>query len=201
MEQSIDALQLHMKSQHNANHLVTRLVGNSDLRPAKDKVKKIVEQIKNGLTAHDPRAKWLQLVDLWPSMTVTNLLTELRSISGNVLGTGTKEALVSLGVAVTKLQQLLRIHDAQKRKKYQQEREEFTNRGHTNWNPVDYTDWLLLEIDGDIMLREEQIQVALATIAPTSGRNSVLQLLMGKGKTSCILRKHSIIVSKSRLTR
>ena len=103
---------------------------------------------------------------------------------------------MSLGIAVTKLQQLLRIQDAQKRHKDQQQRDELANSGHTNWDPVEYPDWLLLEIDGDVMLREEQVQVALATIAPSSGGNSVLQLLMGKGKTSCILRKWTLSRSK-----
>ena len=189
MDASIDALQLHVKDQQNASQPMVRRIENDDLRPAKDNVKMIVGQVKQDLATHDPQAKWLQLVNLWPHMAVTDLLTELRSTSGNTFGAGTKEALVSLGVAVTKLQQMLRIQDAQKRRKDQQQHQEYVNRGHTNWNPIDYTDWLLLEIDGDIMLREEQVQVALATIAPASGENSVLQLLMGKGKTSCILRK------------
>lgn len=149
----------------------------------------IVDEVRQDLATQDPQARWLQLVDLWPAMTVADLLTELRTTSDNSFGYGTKEALVSLGLAVTKLQQMLRIQDAQKRCKAQQLREEWANCGHTNWDPIDYTDWLLLEIDGDIMIREEQVQVALATIAPASGENSVLQLLMGKGKTSCILRK------------
>jgi hypothetical protein len=189
MGTSIDALQLLLKRRQKAVQTMTRWIGNDDLQPAKDRVKMIVDGIKSALASHDPQAKWLQMVDLWPKMTIAELLTELRTISGNHFGVGTKEALVSLGIAVTKLQQLLRIQDAQKRNKDQQQRDEWANGGHTNWDPVEYPDWLLLEIDGDVMLREEQIQVALATIAPASGENSVLQLLMGKGKTSCILRK------------
>jgi hypothetical protein len=38
-----------------------------------------------------------------------------------------------------------------------------------------------LEIDSDILIREEQIDVAHAIIAPESGENTVLQLNMGKG--------------------
>ncbi|KAJ8110852.1 hypothetical protein OPT61_g6407 [Boeremia exigua] len=187
MDASIDALEMHLKEQQHASQPIASWIAPDDLRIAKDNVGMIVEQIKQGLSAHDPQAKWLQMVDLWPNMTATALLTELRSSSDNTFGSGTKEALVTLGVAITKLQQMLRIYDAQKRQKNQQQREECSNRGHTNWNPIEYTDWLLLEIDGNIMLREEQIQVALATIAPASGHNSVIQLLMGKGKTSCIL--------------
>lgn len=189
MDASIDALQLRLKTQQNSVQPTGRWITAEDLRSARQNVTAIVDDIRHALCAQDPQAKWLQLVELWPKMKVTELLTELRSTSGNVFGAGTKETLVSLGVAVTKLQQMLRIHDAQKRQKVQQQRDEWANPGHTNWNPIEYTDWLLLEIDGDVLLREEQVQVALATIAPASGENAVLQLLMGKGKTSCILRK------------
>lgn len=191
MDASIDALQIHLKKQYDTARPHGRWIQAEDLRPAKEQVSAILEELKKTLATHDPQAKWLQQVDLWPKITIIELLTELRSTSGNVFGAGTKEALVSLGVSVTKLQQMLRIHDAQKRNKDQEQRDELANPGHTNWDPIEYTDWLLLEIDGDVMLREEQVQVALATIAPASDENSILQLLMGKGKTSCILRKYS----------
>lgn len=194
MNISIDALQLHLKAQQNVPRSMPRWISPDDLRLTKDNVKVNLDQIQQGLATHFLQAGWLQLVDLWPSVTILDLLTELRSTSSNIFGKGTKEAVVSLGVAVTKHQQSLRIYDAQKRRKDQQRDSELANPGHTNWNPVQYTDWLLIEIDGDVMLREEQVQVALATIAPASGQNAVLQLLMGKGKTSCILRK-SILFS------
>lgn len=189
MDTSLDALQLYLKTQQESPKPLAHWIGSYDIRLARDNVRMILDHIKQGLAAHHPQAKWLQLVDLWPIVTVTDLLTELRSTLGTTFGNGTKEILVKLGVAVTKQQQLLRIQDAQKRNKDQQQHLELANEGHRNWDPLEYTDWLLLEIDGDVMLREEQVQVALATISPASGQNSVLQLLMGKGKTSCILRK------------
>ena len=47
-----------------------------------------------------------------------------------------------------------------------------------------WPDWLLLEIDSDILIRWEQVDVAHAIIAPESRKNTVLQLNMGKGKSS-----------------
>jgi hypothetical protein len=61
--------------------------------------------------------------------------------------------------------------------------EELCNEGHDTWNPLEVPDWLLLEIDSDILIRDEQIDVARAIIDPESG-NRVLQLLMGRGKCS-----------------
>jgi hypothetical protein len=145
--------------------------------------------ISQALEAGDKRATWLKLSGQWPKMNKIALLLELRSTSESVLGPGVKKAIVDLGLLITHWQRLLRIEDAHLKHKEQQLQEELVNKGHTNWDPQLQSDWLLLEIDGNIMLRMEQIEVANATIAPATGCNSVVQLLMGKGKTSCILRK------------
>ncbi|KAJ4350053.1 uncharacterized protein N0V89_008674 [Didymosphaeria variabile] len=153
--------------------------------------------ISQALEANDKRALWLKLSGQWPKLNKIALLSELRSTSGSAFGLGIKEAIVDLGLLVTSWQRLLRIEDASLRHKGQQLQEERSNEGHANWDPLLRTDWLLLEIDGNIMLRAEQIEVANATIAPVSGSNSVVQLLMGKGKTSCILPMVAAILADS----
>lgn len=190
MNASIDALQKRLSYVQHTTHGTYPQITTENIISARDSATAVVERIRNALQQHDPQAKWLQLADTWPRLTTVELLTALRVGSSTTFGTGTKEAMIAFGVAVSRLQRLLRIQDARKRGKYQQERDEWANEGHSNWDPVDYPDWLLLEIDGDILIREEQVQVALATISPQSDENSVLQLLMGKGKTSCILRKY-----------
>jgi len=189
MDASIAALEKHIAyAQKTSDSLHSRITG-GEITSAKQIAANAVEHVRYSLQSHHPQARWLQLVDTWPRMTNVELLTELRATSGTTFGAGTKEAIVAFGVAISRLQQIHRIQDAQKRQKEQQERDEWANSGHSNWNPVNFPDWLLLEIDGDILIREEQVQVALATVSPQSDQNSVLQLLMGKGKTSCILRK------------
>ncbi|KAF2848356.1 hypothetical protein T440DRAFT_509489 [Plenodomus tracheiphilus IPT5] len=187
LETSIDALERHLANNDERTHAVYPRVGLDEIRLAKDRVSAVANHVRGSLQAMNPQAKWLQLVDLWPRTTMVELLSQLRTTSGTIFGKGAKEALAELGLAITQWQRLLRIQDAQKRKKKQQEQDEWANGGHTNWDVLDYPDWLLIEIDGDHLLRKEQIQVALATMSPESGQNSVLQLLMGKGKTSCIL--------------
>ncbi|KAL6161149.1 hypothetical protein ACJBU6_00280 [Exserohilum turcicum] len=187
LDASIDALKDHMMSKKQEPYRVCYHVAKENIQAAKDFATAAAEHVRCALQAADPQAKWLQMVDLWPSMTSIDLLTQLRESLAIEFGRGAKEALVGFGIAITNLQQLFRIQDAQRRRKEQQEKDEWSNKGHTNWNPLEHPDWLLLEIDGDILLREEQVDVALATVSPQSGRNSVLQLLMGKGKTSCIL--------------
>ncbi|KAL1792497.1 hypothetical protein ACET3X_009004 [Alternaria dauci] len=185
MDASIDALQKHVLHAQDTAHVTFPQITTADILPAKDLIAAAADHILCSL--QDPQAKWLQMADAYHKFTTIELLRELRMTAGTTFGTGMKEALVAFGVAVSKLQRLLRIQDAQKRCKSQQERDEWANKGHGNWSPMTFPDWLLLEIDGDILLRDEQVQVALATVSPQTNENSVLQLLMGKGKTSCIL--------------
>ena len=186
---SIDALEEYLKGKSHEFHATYRQIVSADIGAAKYHVIAVAGRIQESLRANYPQAKWLQSVDLWPRSTNVELLSQLQISSINSFGEVFKGKLVALGLAITRLQHLLRLQDAQKRRRNQQEKDEWANQGHTNWDPMDYPDWLLIEIDGNHLLREEQVQVALATIGSTSGENSVLQLLMGKGKTSCILRK------------
>jgi hypothetical protein len=164
----------------------------TELFNAKENISRMLQDIQGALQQGDKRSKWLFPVGLWPKMTIRTLLTELRTTSGTKFGNGVKETLVNLALAVTTYQRLLRLLDALLKRRRQQMADELDNIGHTNWSPMEHVDWLLLEVDSNVMLRSDQINVALATISPKSGRNSVVQLLMGKGKTSCILRMSSI---------
>ena len=141
-------------------------------------------RVRTALAASDPRAEWLQLADIWPSTTATAMLELLGSRLGHRFGPLMKEALVSLGLVVTTLQQLRRVQNALLQKDERIIDEELRNAGHQNWKPLDVPDWLLIEIDSDSLIRAEQVDVAWAIIAPASGENSVLQMLMGQGKRS-----------------
>ncbi|CAI6342575.1 unnamed protein product [Periconia digitata] len=150
----------------------------------------------------DQRAAWLKYAGLWPRVTRLSLLAELSSKITSDLGKDVKEALVAFGIKIAVLQRLLRIEDASGKNKKQQLDDELANSGHTNWLPLNRPDWLLLEIDNNFMLRAEQVEVAEATIMPSSRQNSVVQLLMGKGKTSCILPMvAAVLADKSNLLR
>ena len=139
------------------------------------------ESIRNAC-AVDDRFKWLQPGGLWPCITPMTLLESLSSRSNHKLRDDVKKALVLYGVLITNLQRLHRLKDAQLKGKRHKVLEECRNTGHENWNPLELPEWLLLEIDSDILIRREQVDVAHAIISPTSSSNSVLQMNMGKGK-------------------
>src|SRR5690606_15239855 len=65
--------------------------------------------------------------------------------------------------------------------------QELTNPGHQSWDPLEHSDWLLLEIESNLMIRGTQAEIANEMLKPTSGKNSVMQLNMGEGKSSVIV--------------
>ncbi len=64
---------------------------------------------------------------------------------------------------------------------------ELMNPGHVGWDPLSYPDWLLLELENNILIREEQAEIAKQMISPSSCSNSIMQLNMGLGKSSVIV--------------
>ncbi|KXX73436.1 hypothetical protein MMYC01_210194 [Madurella mycetomatis] len=135
----------------------------------------------------DPRSRWLRLADLWLWTTPISILEPLRSSNKFHLDRGTRALIVSFGLSVTRLQRLQRIRSAQLRNDTSKAVREWRNVGHAGWSPLDLPDWLLLEIDNNLLIRPEQVEVARAMISPVSRSNSVLQMNMGSGKTSCIV--------------
>ncbi|OCT51497.1 hypothetical protein CLCR_07876 [Cladophialophora carrionii] len=146
----------------------------------------------------EPSATWLDAAGLWPIASSVDMLESLRSTSHTPMTASMRTAITRLGVAVTHLQRLLRIQDASRRGKNQQLDDELKNLGHTNWDPEKYPDWLLLEIDTNILIRPVQADVAFQIISPASGSNSVLQLNMGQGKTSTIIPLVASVLANGR---
>jgi len=64
---------------------------------------------------------------------------------------------------------------------------ELMHTGHTNWSPVEYPDWLLLEVESGILIRPAQARVASLMMNPPGDSNHVMQLDMGEGKSSVIV--------------
>lgn len=135
----------------------------------------------------DTRAHWLHRGNLWPIVTPVTILEALRSILDVPFGSNMKESLILYALSLTVVQRFIRMEELVHKGNKQRLTEEKESKPHSNWAPSDCIDWLLLEIDANILLRPGQVDVACATISPGSGANSVLQMNMGQGKTSCIM--------------
>ena len=121
---------------------------------------------------------------LLPDLTSTTILAILPTLrrDGVIF-----EAILHYAQLITHLQRLLRIRNAQLRQDRIQLSAELGNSGIKDWYLRDHIDWLLLQIDFNLLIRQDQFEVARAMIAPKNGINSVLQMNMGLGKSSVII--------------
>lgn len=139
------------------------------------------QSITAALKEGDRRSLWLSMSNLWPGGRIT-FLEQLRSNSEAKFGLRVKEALTKLGVKHAELQWLERVQHSLLIGDSAKLQETLDNTGHQNWDPLHRPDWLLMELECDILIRPEQVEVANAIISPTTGANSVLQMNMGQGK-------------------
>lgn len=151
---------------------------------ARERVAKVLSLIADALSLEDERFRWLRCANLWPRVSPMSLLQQLRTKDKANFGPGMKELLVSYGTSITTLQWLLRMRQALQKGDHQKLLEHYRDQGHSNWDPIQFPDWLLLEIESNLLIRREQIDVANAIISPPSSSNSVLQLNMGRGISS-----------------
>ncbi|KAI1080316.1 hypothetical protein F5B20DRAFT_589398 [Whalleya microplaca] len=175
-------------------HTVTRLRQNVQLRLAC--IQSALEQECNSLSRR--QVNWLKKGGLWPAVTPITVMEQLRSTTKRCFGTGMKESILQFALSITNLQRQIRMESYQRSREKARFEEEQRNIGHRNWRVDDYPDWLLLEIESNILIRDTQVEVARAIIAPESGKSSVLQLNMGQGKTSCIIPMVAVLLADGR---
>ncbi|KAI0099774.1 hypothetical protein GGR51DRAFT_535017 [Nemania sp. FL0031] len=96
-----------------------------------------------------------------------------------------KRCIVYYGVVFTQLQRADRLLNASKNPASLMR--ELNNSGHENWDPHQYPESLLLEIENGILIRDTQEQIAAQMRNPPSRHNAVMQLNMGEGKSSVIV--------------
>ncbi|KAL6706808.1 hypothetical protein ACN47E_005144 [Coniothyrium glycines] len=96
-----------------------------------------------------------------------------------------KTKIIEYGLAVTELHRATRLLALVS--KPIDLHEELLHVGHSNWDPRGYPETLLLEAENGIMVREEQEFIASHMRTSTPWSNTVLQLLMGGGKSSTIV--------------
>ena len=180
--QSLDALkkvQATEQSQLTPTPAINTINGIKNIR---ETMEEHLRRISIALERDVVGVQWYKEGGLWPCTTPVTLLEHLRSTCTTTFGNQMKKSLVTFGVSITRLQRLMRMNEARVKQNFQGLAEEEKNSGYSNWDPMKYPEWLLLQIDADFLIRPSQVEVALATIAPNSGSNSVLQMNMGQGK-------------------
>jgi len=130
---------------------------------------------------------WLHSGGLLPDVTPVTLLEALPTLAAAQNPSSTFHAIIKYAQSIAELQHLLRIQSAHQRQDAIQLANETRHESQTKWQAKDYIDWLLLQIDFNLLIRRDQYEVAQAMITPLSGNNFVLQMNMGQGKSSVII--------------
>ncbi|KAH7012451.1 uncharacterized protein B0I36DRAFT_398704 [Microdochium trichocladiopsis] len=146
------------------------------LASCQDHVELIHENIRNLMTS--------DVADIYqlPRISPMLLLEQLNRSNWVRLGDDWKRVLIEYAVALTRLQRAQRLVDARGTALMK----ELQNDGHTNWDPARHPEWLLLEIEGALLIRDVQVDIATHMQSPAHGKNAVMQLNMGEGK-SCVI--------------
>jgi len=122
-----------------------------------------------------------------PRVSPVFLLKQLARDRWQFLSNSWKECIVRYALSLTALQRAERLVQLYQMKRYDDLAKELENSGHSNWDPHEFPETLLIEAESGIMVREVQEQIAGKMRQPASGCNAVMQLNMGEGKSSVII--------------
>ncbi|KAI9679782.1 MAG: hypothetical protein M1817_004796 [Caeruleum heppii] len=157
-----------------------------NVRLCKSHVDDVYKQICLSLnSATYPACRLARVARSWPRLSTVSLLQQLACGGADSIQGKWRRCLIGFGVAISRLQRAERLlASADKESELVNE---ISNAPHQGWSPETYPDWLLLEIENNISIRQVQAQIAEQMISPSSGANSVMQLNMGEGKSSVIV--------------
>ncbi|KAJ6458143.1 hypothetical protein C8R47DRAFT_1246692, partial [Mycena vitilis] len=137
-----------------------------------------------------PKSQAEHLLDLtgqWPTTGPQSLLHQLSRESRNVLPESWKIGLCRYAEGLGVKQRERRISILHNLGLHEDRDREIRTLGGEGWDPLNCPDWLLIQLDADILIRPHQASIAKQMMGPDGRLNALLQLNMGEGKTSVIV--------------
>ena len=147
----------------------------------------ILNQIWNCLRPTSQVPTILRLGGLWPQMSSREILVLLSTCSPVHLKWRWEKCIITLGEALTLQQRARRMLMSAEQDDVSNLFEESENTGRQGWVASEKRDWLLFEIENNLLIRPKQARVAMEMIQPASASNTLCQLNMGSGKSSVIV--------------
>ncbi|KAJ6561124.1 hypothetical protein DFH09DRAFT_503515 [Mycena vulgaris] len=133
--------------------------------------------------------QWLEQTGQWPSTGPESLVRQLSREVWQSLPETWKTTLSKYAEGLAAEQQRRRIA-VLSRPGFEGEHwhaREVGARGGQGWDPMVYPDWLLVQLDADLLIRPVQASIAKQMMSPESETNTLMQLNMGEGKSSVIV--------------
>lgn len=143
-------------------------------------VKSTLAMIASVLSPKAASQMGLKQAGLWPEATELNLLQLLSASRRQCLPKNWLKVLLDFACQITALQRIERMIKYLENKDVFALRKEVENTGHDSWTVADHPDWVLLEIQNDILIRPVQVRVAEEILKKENG---AVLLGMGEGKT------------------
>ncbi|KAF9769646.1 hypothetical protein IL306_012919 [Fusarium sp. DS 682] len=140
---------------------------------------------KPGIPVLEPMQCILTDSGYLPRVTPLLLLQQLQPSRFSCLSETWKMAITEYATTITAAQRAKRLVRFQS--SHVDLLRELQNPGHETWNAQDHPEWLLLECESEIMIRNVQQQIAQKMISPPENENALMQLNMGEGKSSVIV--------------
>ena len=151
----------------------------SNFNSSKQHLDKLHSRICIVTQPNTPTSTLLGVSGLWPRLTLVDLLVLLASNHDMLIDEQWTECLIQLGRAVTICQRARRLVLATEAGNISSFTSEIHNLGCTAWDPRLFPDWLLVEIENDILIRPMQARVAQEMLTPSCSSNMLTQLNMG----------------------
>jgi len=126
----------------------------------------------------------LERAGLWPRLSPRDILDKLAISQRSLLSKSWKEELIKYAERLTRVQRACRVSRLTTPEYRAELERELGNSGGIGWDAVSYPDWLLIELESDLLIRQVQAEIASEMLSPRSGENTVVQLNMGEGKSS-----------------
>ncbi|KAG9308685.1 hypothetical protein JVU11DRAFT_11642 [Chiua virens] len=157
-------------------------------RQCKARCSKALRILKESLgPTANPLEQALDRSGQWPKITVVSLSRCLATTSPIKLSKGWRKCLVSFVLLLLELQRSRRLLLFALKGLEEEFSKELENEGCDGWDAEKFPDWLLIQLQGNFLIRRTQANVAMEMISPRSGESTVMQVNMGEGKSSVII--------------
>ncbi|KAF8500764.1 hypothetical protein F5888DRAFT_1888086 [Russula emetica] len=147
---------------------------------------KIFSEISAALAPSQNVEKANGIAGLWPWVTPRSLLRQLAQDHIVTLPDRWKAVITRYAVFLLKYQQSQRLLELSSKQNYEELLREIDSM-RSNVLAESTPDWLLVQIEANLVARPVQVAVAREMISPSSEQNISLQLNMGEGKSSVIV--------------
>lgn len=184
LNESIKALKVKTSEEQARFKLIDPSVLNRKAKEVKDCIKLILDRSRLLLQPRSESHRALEEAGIWPYVSVLALLQLLTARHRAQVPAGWVKVVILLAREVTALQRVERIQKYIAASDNFALQRELENPAHAAWDQEQWPDWLLLEIQNNILIRPVQVRVARELIKPENG---LVLLGMGEGKTSVIL--------------